>query len=89
MPKSPEVTTSSFSPEMTLSRLHDYNNLAAYFSSHAAAAAMASSANAASQVRMFQTNFATEVGTMIKFHGQLYLTNFFHRSFNFNAKENL
>ena len=55
MPKSPEVTTSSFSPEMTLSRLHDYNNLAAYFSSHAAAAAMASSANAASQVRMFQT----------------------------------
>ena len=67
MPKSPEVTTSSFSPEMTLSRLHDYNNLAAYFSSHAAAAAMASSANAASQVRMFQTNFATEVGTMIKF----------------------
>ena len=73
MPKSPEVTTSSFSPEMTLSRLHDYNNLAAYFSSHAAAAAMASSANAASQVRMFQTNFATKVGTMIKFHGQLYL----------------
>jgi hypothetical protein len=30
--------------------------------------AMASSANAASQLRMFQTNFATEVGTMIKFH---------------------
>ena len=50
IPKSPEITTaSSFSPEMTLSRLHDYNNLAAYFSSHAAAAAMASSANVASQ----------------------------------------
>ena len=74
MPKSPEVTTSSFSPEMTLSRLHDYNNLAAYFSSHAAAAAMASSANAASQVRMFQNNFATEVGTMIKFNNNLQIS---------------
>ena len=32
-----------FSPEMTLGRLHEYNNLAAYFSSHAAALASGAS----------------------------------------------
>ena len=42
--KTPTTTNNNiFSPEMTLGRLHEYNNLAAYFSSHAAALASGAS----------------------------------------------
>ena len=61
MPKSLEP-----SPELTLSRLHDYNNLAAYFSSHAAAAAMTSSAAAAASGGGFLQHHPNAVGSYLQ-----------------------